>query len=32
MPFLFIHLRNSDYCARDQGAEFATAEAASTLR
>ena len=28
MPFLFIHLRNSDYCARDEGAEFDTPEAA----
>ncbi|MDX7954057.1 hypothetical protein P7D22_23230 [Lichenihabitans sp. Uapishka_5] len=28
MAFLFIHLRNSEYCARDEGAEFGTPEAA----
>lgn len=28
MPFLFIHLRNSDYSARDEGAEFDTLETA----
>lgn len=31
MPLLFIHLRNSGYCARDDGAEFATPEAALAL-
>ena len=31
MPHLFIHLRNSDYCARDEGAEFDTPEAALAL-
>ena len=31
MPFLFIHVRNSDYCARDDGAEFDTPEAALAL-
>ena len=28
MPLLFIHLRNSDYCARDEGGEFGSPEAA----
>lgn len=28
MPLLFIHTQNSNYCARDEGAEFDTPEAA----
>ena len=31
MPLLFIHTRNSDYCARDDGAEFDTPQAALAL-
>lgn len=31
MPFLYIHIRNSAFCARDDGAQFDSPEAALAL-